>query len=582
MTRPLRPGDVRPGDPLHPGDPRQLGGYQLLSRLGVGGMGTVYLARSAAGRLVAIKVVRPEFSDHDEFRARFRSEVNRVRQVPPFCTAEVIDADPDHRTPYLVVEYVDGPTLAEVVERQGPLVAGSLHSVAIGVATALAAIHSAGVIHRDLKPRNVLFALGTPKVIDFGIARALDVTSQHTGTDQMVGTVAYMAPERFDAGIQRLVSPAADIFAWGVIVTYAGTGRTPFAADSPAATAARILTQPPDLSGLTRPLRDLVALTLAKEPEDRPTAHELLDLLLAAGPPGAPTLAVDLAQRPELNRAAQAAQRSGRHATGGSGRFGRGRTAVHGQARPGRRRTALLVGAALLLVAAGAVAAPSAGRLLAGPADDAVLPSAVVSVAPTPRMPAASTPPVPRALRGPTVLDPLDRPGQWSADTSDGTAEHVPGTCTFDGQLVVTTRDANEYECAGPADIFAGEQSIAVDVTVDTQTTCALIWFRRTATGGYRLSLCPDVVRLDLDAGVGADAALGAAPSTLFQPGLRRRLLISADGPVATVTVAGTVIARFPIQDPSLVAGQVVLGVLAVRPEGSGRAMFAKIEIRSR
>jgi serine/threonine protein kinase len=183
---------------------------------------------------VAIKVIRPEFSDHDEFRARFRSEINRVRQVPPFCTAEVLDADPEHCTPYLVVEYVDGPTLADNVERQGPLVAGSLHSIAIGVATTLTAILGAGVIHRDLKPRNVLFSLGTLKVIDFGIARALDVTSQHTGTDQMVGTVAYMAPERFDSGSSRVVGPAADIFAWGAVVAYAGTGRTPFAADLPA------------------------------------------------------------------------------------------------------------------------------------------------------------------------------------------------------------------------------------------------------------------------------------------------------------------------------------------------------------
>src|SRR5689334_13199930 len=152
-------------------------------------MGTVYLARARDGRRVAVKVIKPENSRDAEFRARFRSEVEKARRVPPFCTAEVLDADPDHETPYLVVEYVDGPSLADVVQDRGPLTASHLHSVAIGVATALSAIHGAGVIHRDLKPRNVLLAPGSPKVIDFGIARALEATSGHTSTDQMVGTV---------------------------------------------------------------------------------------------------------------------------------------------------------------------------------------------------------------------------------------------------------------------------------------------------------------------------------------------------------------------------------------------------------
>src|SRR4051812_28639918 len=185
-------------EPLRPHDPRALGEYEIVGRLGEGGMGTVYLARTAGGVLVAVKMVRADLAHDDEFRLRFRSEVERVRQVPPFCTAEVLDADPDHDRPYLVVEYVDGPTLAHVVEERGPLTAANLHSVAIGVATALTAIHGAGVIHRDLKPRNVLLAPGSPKVIDFGIARAMDAGQSNTitGDGAMVGTVAYMAPER--------------------------------------------------------------------------------------------------------------------------------------------------------------------------------------------------------------------------------------------------------------------------------------------------------------------------------------------------------------------------------------------------
>ena len=158
-------------------------------------MGSVYLADSPQGRTVALKVIRADLAEEPEFRRRFRSEVARAQEVPSFCTAEVLDADPDHDPPYLVVEYVDGPSLSEVVLDRGPLTPANLYGLAIGVATALAAIHSADVIHRDLKPSNVLLAPGTPKVIDFGIARGAHGTDAETRTDQLIGTVAYMAPE---------------------------------------------------------------------------------------------------------------------------------------------------------------------------------------------------------------------------------------------------------------------------------------------------------------------------------------------------------------------------------------------------
>jgi len=277
--------------PLRRDDPERLGRYELTGRLGTGGMGVVYLAEDPEGTFVAIKLVHAALAGDPEFRARFRGEVERARRVPSFCTAEVLDADVDHDPPYLVVEYVDGPSLVEVVEERGPLRAAALQSLAVGVATALSGIHGAGVVHRDLKPDNVLLAPGSPKVIDFGIARTVESDSRYTQADQMVGTVAYMAPERFSSEPGEPATPAADVFAWGCVIAYAGTGRTPFEGDSPGATAARILTQPPRIEGLPRPLRDVVALALAKDPADRPTARKLLDMLLDEGAVPAPAAA---------------------------------------------------------------------------------------------------------------------------------------------------------------------------------------------------------------------------------------------------------------------------------------------------
>ena len=358
--------------PLYPGDPHRLGEYEVVGRLGEGGMGTVFLGRAPDGRPVAIKVVRREFAADAEYAGRFRSEVNRAREVPPFSTAEVLGADPDHDPPYLVVEYVDGPSLATVIREQGPLHGSQLQSVAVGIATALTAIHGARVIHRDLKPQNVLVARGGLKVIDFGIARPVEATSLHTATDQMVGTVAYMAPERFEPAHEVTVGFPADIWAWGAVVAYAATGRTPFAADSAPGTAMRILTKPPNLDGLPEPLRSTVERSLAKDPADRPTARQLLDLLLAGGPAGPaapPTGRMPVGYEPQPT----IAPRSGRRG----------------------RRWALAAVAVLLLAAGGFYAshefnAGNAGETTAAPSAG---PSSAAPPAPsaTPASPAAPT-----------------------------------------------------------------------------------------------------------------------------------------------------------------------------------------------
>ncbi|GAA3945798.1 serine/threonine-protein kinase [Actinoplanes auranticolor] len=498
-------------DPLLPGDPVELGGYRLLERLGQGGMGAVYLGQHADGRLVAVKMIRPEYADDTEFRDRFRSEVNRARQVPPFCTAEVLDADPDHRTPYLVVEYVDGPSLAQVIAEHGPLTGGSLHSVAVGVATALAAIHGAGVIHRDLKPANVLFALGTPKVIDFGIARAFEATSQHTRTDQMVGTVAYMAPERFDTGHRGAVGPAADVFAWGAVVAYAGTGRTPFNADSSAATAARILTQPPELSGLPDPLRRVVARTLAKDPARRPTAHELLELLLDADDKTEPI-------HPELLRAATGAQRT--PALGGS--------------RPSRIRWMALVGVALLVLAvAGLVIAESLPQLGMGsnvPTDNPTATGTARTTAPTP----SPAPSWRRAAGGLAIIDRLDRPGQWRDTRNDD-----EGRCVFArGRLEARTGMSPEYRCEGPQESFVNDQAISVDAGILTPGACAVIWFRTVGANAYLVSLCETEVRLGVDTKDGVTDEVKAA-LTGTELGRVRRVEVVVQDEKATVSVDG-------------------------------------------
>ena len=265
---------------LRAGDPVQVGRYRLLARLGSGGMGVVYLGvdpGSRDGGPVAVKVLRPELADDLDFRRRFRHEVSALMRVKGACTVRVIEADTEADRPFMVTEYADGPSLSEYISSYGALGPGMLYGLATGLAEALTVIHAAGIVHRDLKPSNVILTDAGPKVIDFGIARALDATSV-TRPGMMVGSAGFMAPEQ----ISGHPGPAADIFVWGVTVAYAATGRPPFGAGATDAVLYRVMYADPDITGTPGPLRPLVEAALAKDPQGRPTARELLDRLASA------------------------------------------------------------------------------------------------------------------------------------------------------------------------------------------------------------------------------------------------------------------------------------------------------------
>ncbi|TMR06489.1 hypothetical protein ETD83_04575 [Actinomadura soli] len=265
--------------PLRAGDPSRLGSYRLTGLLGEGGQGTVYLGEDEPGHRVAVKLLHARFSGDPKARARFAAEVAVAKRVSAFCTARVLDSDVEGDRPYIVSEYIDGPPLSQVVSAEGPRHGTDLDRLAIGTMTALAAIHQAGVVHRDFKPANVLLAPDGPRVIDFGIARALDATGTMSST--AVGTPAYMAPEQISGA---RVGPAADVFAWGATMVQAATARPAFGHDSIPAVMHRILNLPPDLGNLHAPLRQIVADCLSKDPAARPASqHVLAHLLELAG-----------------------------------------------------------------------------------------------------------------------------------------------------------------------------------------------------------------------------------------------------------------------------------------------------------
>jgi hypothetical protein len=265
-------------EPLTADDPRQVSVFRLQSRLGAGGMGRVYLASSPGGRAVAVKVVHPELARDPEFMRRFRREVEAAEAVSGVYTAPVVGAGPDDSPPWLATAYVPGPSLAELVAGAGPLPEAAVWRLAGGLVEALQAIHGRGLVHRDLKPGNILIAADGPRVIDFGISRALHGIAL-TATHTTMGTPAYMSPEQAES---REIGPASDVFSLGSVLAFAATGKAPFDGGDMMSVIYRIVHAEPDLSRLPPALGRLVAGCLAKDPASRPSLAALLDTVTDA------------------------------------------------------------------------------------------------------------------------------------------------------------------------------------------------------------------------------------------------------------------------------------------------------------
>ncbi|MFI2641964.1 serine/threonine-protein kinase [Streptomyces sp. NPDC018610] len=440
--------------PARPGDPSRVGPYRIIGRLGSGGMGTVHAGLTADGLRVAVKVIHPAQAEDPEFRARFRREVQLSARVQGPCLVPLLAADPEADAPWLATAYAPGPTLNQYLADHGPLTGGTLYAFATGTAQALAAVHEAGVVHRDVKPQNVILTPAGPRVLDFGIARAADGTSV-TRTGVMTGTPGWISPEYYRAGT---AGPEGDMFAWGALVAYAATGRLPFGTGAPDVVAFRVMSGDPDLDGMSEELREVVESALAKEPADRISA--------AAA-----------AQECSRFLASQATQ----VLAGGDGpaptRVGELGTAVwempavddpiwHAPSPPSRRRavTTVLVAAAVIgALAGGALALPAAfsnggergaargaaGRSTVSPArhaDGATGPAGTSGPGPAAATPTAADP---REIRVPT--DPLagvDHPAftragdetqpsddEWRASTTASTQEERDTARAIEGDV---------------------------------------------------------------------------------------------------------------------------------------------------
>src|SRR5690348_8107156 len=281
--------------PLRDSDPREVGGYRLLGRLGEGGQGVVFLALSSSGTRAAVKLLPP--TTDPQVRSRFLKEVAAAQQVAGFCTAPVLDAGIFERRPFIVSEYVSGPSLVEVIQHHGPRSGVVLERIAVATLTALGAVHAVGMVHRDFKPGNVLLGPDGPVVIDFGLAAVPGMTTTGLSGHVAVGTPAFMSPEQLSGA---RVTAAADMWAWAVTIAFTGTGELPFKGESLTATAYAILHSEPTVGPLPEPLASIIHGCLSKNPAARPSAHDALSQLVAAGarpegplPPEAPAVPID-------------------------------------------------------------------------------------------------------------------------------------------------------------------------------------------------------------------------------------------------------------------------------------------------
>ncbi|MEU7832892.1 serine/threonine-protein kinase [Nonomuraea sp. NPDC049129] len=462
--------------PLTPDDPASLGAYRLAGRLGKGGQGVVYLAHSRDGEAVAIKLLS---TGDEETRARLARELDALESIASFCTARVLDASIDGPRPYVVSEFVEGLSLAERARERGPLRGGELERLVVGTATALAAIHAAGIVHRDFKPANVLLGPDGPRVVDFGIARAEGAATLTSG---LIGTPAYLSPEQI-AGSPA--SPASDVFAWAATMVFAATGRSPFGADTVPAVLHRVLHADPDLSELPPRLRGLMASCLAKDPAHRPTARDLMvSLVSPASTPLAPAPGVpDRSGVAATGFQGQVAGRPGIPAgppdTGAGERTGPEAAALTTDVSKRNRSRGLLIGAVAAVLALGA----AGGTLL------------WINRAPTGTTARTSSTPAPS--QSSTTQEPT------STATEKTTTETKPQSgspkipAAFAGKWSGRTTSTNPIDSDGATvtiDLKTG-QSTAGWAEKDSATSCTgKITLTQTAGTKLTFSLQPDTI----------------------------------------------------------------------------------------